>query len=100
MADAENPKAVAGDNSGDTAQRVAAGELKSFIERVERLEEEKKAIADDVKDVYGEAKGKGYDTKIMRRIVALRKMDANEREEQGAILDLYASALGVTGVFL
>jgi uncharacterized protein (UPF0335 family) len=70
------------------------GHLKSFIERIERLEEEKKAIADDIKDVYAEAKGQGYDVKIMRKIISLRKLDANKRREEEEILDLYLSALG------
>ncbi|WP_374546729.1 DUF2312 domain-containing protein [Rhodoblastus sp.] len=70
------------------------GHLKSFIERIERLEEEKKAIADDIKDVYAEAKGTGYDVKIMRKIVSLRKQDVNKRREEEEILDLYLSALG------
>jgi uncharacterized protein (UPF0335 family) len=70
------------------------GHLKAFIERIERLEEEKKAIADDIKDVYAEAKGNGYDVKIMRKVVSLRKQDANKRREEEEILDLYLSALG------
>ena len=74
---------------------IAADEIRSFVERVERLEEEKKTIADDVKDVYGEAKSRGYDVKVLRKIVALRKLDPNERDEQEAILDLYKSALGM-----
>ncbi|MEF2072870.1 DUF2312 domain-containing protein [Consotaella aegiceratis] len=74
---------------------VAADELRQFIERIERLEEEKKTIADDIKDVYGEAKARGYDSKAMRRIVSLRKQDQNERQEQEAILDLYMQALGM-----
>ncbi len=74
---------------------VAAEELRSFIERVERLEEEKKTISDDIKDVYGEAKGRGYDVKVLRKIVSLRKQDRNERAEQEAILDLYMQALGM-----
>ena len=71
----------------DEVQGVAAAQLRSIVERIERLEEEKKAIADDIKDVYGEAKANGYDTKALRKIVALRKQDANEREEQEAILE-------------
>lgn len=71
------------------------GQLKAFIERIERLEEEKKSIADDVKDVYGEAKGFGYDTKIIRKIVALRKKDEQERTEEEAIMDSYLRALGM-----
>lgn len=74
---------------------VAADQLRLLIERIERLEEEKKGIADDIKDVYGEAKANGYDTKALRKIVALRKKDANEREEEEAILELYKNALGM-----
>ena len=73
---------------------VAAERLRSFIERVERLEEEKAAIANDVKEVYAEAKGEGYDVKILRQIVRIRKMDRAERQEQEALLDLYLTALG------
>ena len=74
---------------------VAAEELKQFIERIERLEEEKKAIADDVRDVYAEAKSNGYDVKALRTIVRLRKQDANERAEAEAILETYMQALGM-----
>ena len=70
------------------------GHLKAFVERVERLEEEKKAIADDIKEVYAEAKGNGYDVAIMRKVVALRKIDRNKRAEAEEVLDLYLSALG------
>ena len=73
---------------------VAAERLRSFIERVERLEEEKKGLSDDIKDVYAEAKGEGYETKVLRQIVRLRKMDKADRQEQEALLDLYLSALG------
>lgn len=76
-------------------ETVAAAELRQFIERVERLEEEKKAISDDIKDVYGEAKGRGYDTKAIRQLVRERKQDANERLEQETILDTYRAALGM-----
>ena len=75
---------------------VAAEELKQFVERIERLEEEKKAIADDIKDVYAEAKGNGYDVKVLRKVVALRKRDLEERKEEEAILDLYLQAVGET----
>ena len=75
---------------------VAADELRLLIERIERLEEEKKAIADDVKDVYGEAKSRGYDTKTMRRIVALRKMESHDRQEAEALLETYKAALGLS----
>ena len=74
---------------------VAAAELRQFVERIERLEEEKKGIADDIKDVYAELKGRGYDTKAVKRIVTLRKKDANERQEEEAILELYKNALGM-----
>ena len=68
---------------------------RAIIERIERLEEEKKAIADDIKDVYGEAKANGFDTKIIRKIVALRKKDHAERKEEEAIMELYLEALGM-----
>lgn len=74
---------------------VAAAELRQIIERIERLEEEKKTLADDIKEVLSEAKGRGYDTKIIRVIVRLRKKDANERKEEEAILQLYMQALGM-----
>jgi uncharacterized protein (UPF0335 family) len=74
---------------------IAADELRLLIERIERLEEEKKAIADDVKDVYAEAKARGYDTKTMRKIVALRKMEANARQEADALMETYRAALGM-----
>jgi|TARA_A100001391_G_scaffold159704_2_gene118208 uncharacterized protein (UPF0335 family) len=74
---------------------IARDQLRAFIERIERLEEEKKAIADDIKEVYAEAKGSGFDIKVMRQIVRIRKQDHNERAEQEAILDLYLHALGM-----
>ena len=74
---------------------IAADELRLLIERIERLEEEKKAIADDVRDVYAEAKARGYDTKTMRKIVALRKMETNDRQEADALLETYRAALGM-----
>ena len=74
---------------------VAGGQLKSFIERIERLEEEKKGIADDIRDVFAEAKGQGFDTKVMRQVIRLRKKDASEREEEEALLDLYMHSLGM-----
>ena len=77
------------------ATQVARDQLRAFIERIERLEEEKSTIADDIKDVYGEAKGTGFDTKILRKVVQLRKQDADERREQEAILDTYLHALGM-----
>jgi len=74
---------------------VAADELRLLIERIERLEEEKKGIADDVKDVYLEAKSRGYDTKTMRSIVRLRKMEKHARDEAEALLETYKAALGL-----
>jgi uncharacterized protein (UPF0335 family) len=74
---------------------VAADQLRLFIERIERLEEEKKGIADDVKDVYSEAKANGYDTKTMRAIVRLRKMEKHARDEADALLETYRNALGL-----
>ena len=70
-------------------------QLKAFVERIERLEEEKKTIADDIRDVYAEAKGNGFDVKALRAIVRLRKQDAQERQEQQAILETYMHALGM-----
>ena len=75
--------------------RVTAGELRAFIERFERLEIEKKDIADQQKEVMAEAKARGYDTKVMRKLVALRKMDPQEISEEEAVLDLYKEALGM-----
>ena len=69
--------------------------LRSFVERIERLEEEKKALADDIKEVYSEAKGTGFDTKVMRQVIRLRKMESADRQEQEAMLDLYLGALGM-----
>ena len=83
------------DDVTETSQTVAAGQLRAFIERIERLEEEKKTIADDIKEVYAEAKGTGFDTKAMRTIIRLRKKDQAERQEEEAILDLYMAALGM-----
>ncbi|NNJ74846.1 MAG: DUF2312 domain-containing protein [Anderseniella sp.] len=79
----------------DTKTSFAQGQLRSLIERIERLDEEKKAIAADIKEIYGEAKSNGFDTKIMRKVVSLRKKDSAERQEEEAILDLYLSALGM-----
>jgi uncharacterized protein (UPF0335 family) len=79
----------------DTKTSFAKGQLKSLVERIERLEEEKKAIADDIKEIYAEAKGQGFDTKILRKVIGIRKRDSHEREEEAAILDLYLNALGM-----
>ncbi|WP_395614304.1 DUF2312 domain-containing protein [Allosphingosinicella sp.] len=74
---------------------IAADELRLLIERIERLEEEKKAMADDIRDVYAEAKARGYDGKAMRTVVRLRKMETHVRQEEEAILDTYKAALGL-----
>src|ERR1041385_5685866 len=79
----------------EPATRFAKDQLKSVIERVERLEEEKKTISDDIRDVYAEAKGNGFDVKALRTIVKMRKQDANERQEQETILETYMQALGM-----
>lgn len=78
-----------------TTHSFAKDQLKAIIERIERLEEEKKTISDDIKDVYGEAKGNGYDVKALRTIIRMRKQDANERAEQETILETYLQALGM-----
>lgn len=83
------------DEITETSQTVAAGQLRALIERIERLEEEKKTIADDIKEVYAEAKGTGFDTAAIRQLVRLRKKDQAERQEEEAILDLYKAALGM-----
>ena len=79
----------------EPAVRFAKDPLKAFVERIERLEEEKKAIADDVRDVYAEAKANGFDVKALRTIIKLRKQDVEERKEQEAILETYMHALGM-----
>jgi uncharacterized protein (UPF0335 family) len=79
----------------ETAHRFAKDQLKAIIARIEKLEEEKKAISDDIRDVYAEAKGNGFDVKALRTIVRMRKEDANERQEHEAILETYLNALGM-----
>jgi uncharacterized protein (UPF0335 family) len=74
---------------------VSADRLRQYIERVERLEEEKAGIADDIKDIYSEAKSAGFESKVMRQIVKLRKMDTQKRQEQEELLELYMSAIGM-----
>ena len=83
------------DEITETSQTVAAGQLRAFIERIERLEEEKKTIADDIKDVYGEAKGTGFDVKTLRKLIRLRKMDEEKRREEDELLELYRAAIGL-----
>jgi uncharacterized protein (UPF0335 family) len=89
--------ATAANGSRDEEATVSFGrdQLKAFIERIERLEEEKKALGDDIRDVYAEAKGTGFDVKALRTIVRLRKQDANERKEQEALVETYLHALGM-----
>jgi uncharacterized protein (UPF0335 family) len=85
MSDEQNSAQIGG---------IAAEALRQFVERIERLEEEKKHLADDIKDVYGQAKSQGFDVKILRKIVSLRKKDRQEREEEEQLLELYLAALG------
>ena len=89
--------ATAANGSRDEEATVSFGrdQLKAFIERIERLEEEKKALGDDIRDVYAEAKGTGFDVKALRAIVRMRKQDANERKEQEALIETYLHALGM-----
>lgn len=90
-------KATKGDLEHDATSNggVSGAMVRAFIERIERMEEEKKAIATDIKEIYAEAKGNGFDTKVLRKIVAIRKQDHNERLEQEALLDIYMHALGM-----
>jgi len=81
--------------STDTSYRVTADELRQFIERYERLEAEKKDIADQQKEVMAEAKGRGYDTRVMRKVIALRKRDKEDLAEEEAVLEMYKEALGM-----
>jgi uncharacterized protein (UPF0335 family) len=74
---------------------IAGDQLKSFIERIERLEEERRTLSEDIKEVYAEAKGTGFDTKIMRQIIRLRRMDKDDLDEQESLLDVYKRALGM-----
>jgi len=83
------------DDADFSATTVAAGQLKAIVERIERLELEKKEVADQIKEVYAEAKGNGFDVKTLRKVVQLRKKPAEERSEEEAMLDLYLHALGM-----
>lgn len=85
----------AGHNSGDDVHGIARDQLKAFVERIERLEEENKAINDDKKDLYGEAKSMGYDVKILKQVIAIRRKDKDQRLEEEAILNTYLAALGM-----
>lgn len=82
------------DASADVLTTTAQGRLRSIIERVERLEEDKQDVLTDIKEVFAEAKGEGYDVKVLRKVIALRKQDKAKRQEEDAIMDLYLSALG------
>lgn len=99
--DTDRDEAPAVDEAAESRQRtasvngIASDQLRSFIERIERLEEEKKTVADDIKDVYGEANGTGFSPKAIRKIISIRKQDPAERAEQEAILETYLAALGM-----
>ena len=84
------------DSTAEANYRVTAGELRQFIERFERLETEKKDIAEQQKEVMAEAKARGYDTKVMRKVIALRKRDKDDIAEEEAVLEMYKEALGMT----
>jgi uncharacterized protein (UPF0335 family) len=89
------PATAAAEKHEQAAHSFAKDQLKAIIERIERLEEEKKATSDDIRDVYAEAKGNGFDVKALRTIVRMRKMDTEERREQEAVLEIYMHALGM-----
>ena len=82
--------------SEDTTYSVTAGELRQFVERAERLEQEKKDIAEQIKEVFAEAKGRGYDVKALRKIIALRKRDKDDLAEEEAVIEMYKEALGMS----
>ncbi|MFQ5439423.1 MAG: DUF2312 domain-containing protein [Paracoccaceae bacterium] len=83
------------DEAGESSYRVTSAELRAFVERYERLEAEKKDIAEQQKEVMAEARGRGYDTRVLRKVVALRKRDPADVSEEEAVLDLYKEALGM-----
>lgn len=87
---------MADDISGDSAQAIAVGQLRAFIERIERLSEEKQTVADDIKVVFAELKASGFDTKAVRTIIRLRKKEPHERQEEQAMIQLYMDALGMS----
>jgi len=84
------------ETSSDMSYRVSADELRAFVERIERLDAEKKDLADAQKEVMAEAKGRGYDTKVIRKVIAMRKRDAQDLAEEEAVLDMYKEALGMS----
>lgn len=94
---ADNPKAVAGDNSGDVnmATEQARKAVKAYVERIERLAEEKQGIADDIKDIFAEAKGNGYDVGAMRKVIARRKRDREEVVAEDTMIEVIEEALGI-----
>ncbi|NCO04491.1 MAG: DUF2312 domain-containing protein [Alphaproteobacteria bacterium] len=94
MSEANVAEFPSGDKSDDVGG-VAGKRLKSFLERIERLEEEKSALAEDIRDVYAEAKSAGFESKIMRRIIKLRKMEVEKRREEDELLELYMAAIGM-----
>jgi uncharacterized protein (UPF0335 family) len=95
MTDDHNPRAEPGDNSVlDMLGQTAQSKLRSIVERVERLNEEKTTLQEDIKEVFAEAKGEGFDAAIIRKCIAIRKMDPAKRDEQQALIDLYFEAIG------
>ncbi len=90
---ATNPEVV--DTVGDATYRVTANELRQFVERIERLDSEKKDLAEQQKEVMAEAKSRGYDTKVLRKVIALRKRDKDDIAEEEAVLEMYKEALGM-----
>jgi uncharacterized protein (UPF0335 family) len=95
MMHAQTQEMLAAQRNPDVAHRFAKDHLKAFVERIERLEEEKKALSEDIKDIYAEAKGNGFDVKALRQVIKIRKQDKDERAEQEAILETYLQALGM-----
>lgn len=97
MSTTDNPRAIAGDNSGDVnmATQKARDAVKSYVERVERLAEEKQTITDDIKDIFAEAKGHGYDVGAMRKVIARRKRDREEVMAEDAMIELFEEACGI-----
>ena len=93
--DLEDVLGTAGLEGGDNSSTAAAAELRQIVERIENLEDEKKAIADDIKEFYAEAKAKGYDTKVLRKVIQIRKRPKDERDEEEAVLEMYLAALGM-----
>ena len=85
---------MADDSNIDVLNTTAQGQLKAIIERIERLEEDKAAVMSDLKEVFAEAKGNGFDVKILRKVIRIRKQDSAKRQEEDALLDLYLSAIG------